>query len=99
MAFPCNQFGSQELGSAGEIRAFCDKMGARFRIMEMVCVNPPNEHPVYSLLKQGGPRIRWNFHSKFLVSCGEERCTISRFDGVMPKALKGDIEQSLNAAA
>ena len=28
LAFPCNQFGAQEPGSAAEIRAFADKYGA-----------------------------------------------------------------------
>eukprot|EP00928_Gymnodinium_smaydae_P062220 TRINITY_DN46130_c0_g1_i1.p1 TRINITY_DN46130_c0_g1~~TRINITY_DN46130_c0_g1_i1.p1 ORF type:complete len:123 (+),score=16.16 TRINITY_DN46130_c0_g1_i1:323-691(+) len=99
LAFPCNQFGGQEPGSAKDIRAFCDKMGVQFRVMEKVNVNPPDEHAVYSFLKQGGQRVRWNFYSKFLVSCGEERCTIDRYDGVMPKALKSEIESALPARA
>eukprot|EP00931_Biecheleriopsis_adriatica_P103391 TRINITY_DN78234_c0_g1_i1.p1 TRINITY_DN78234_c0_g1~~TRINITY_DN78234_c0_g1_i1.p1 ORF type:complete len:122 (-),score=24.70 TRINITY_DN78234_c0_g1_i1:161-526(-) len=96
LAFPCSQFGGQELKDPDEIRSFALKMGATFRIMEKINVNPPDEHPVYNLLKQDGPRVRWNFHSKFLVSCGVERCTIRRYDGVMPKATTDDIDVALN---
>lgn len=95
MAFPCNQFGGAEPGKPPDIRKFADKMDAKFCIMEKINANPPLEHAVYTFLKQGGPKVSWNFHSKFLVVCGAERCTISRFDGVMPKALTADIDDAL----
>lgn len=95
IAFPCNQFGGAERGTVSDIRAFCDKVGAHFRVMEKINVNPPNEHPVYSLLKQGGSRIKWNFNSKFIVECMGERCTISRYDGVRTKALRAHVEEAL----
>lgn len=67
--------------------------------MDKANLNPSDEHNVYSLLKKGGQRVGWNLHSKFLVACGGERCTISIFDGVMPKALNTDIEEALGKIA
>lgn len=71
LAFPCNQFGGQEPGSANEIRAFADKYGATFPMFAKVDVNGFNAHPVWNYLKsqQGellGNDIKWNF-AKFLV--------------------------------
>lgn len=69
LAFPCNQFGGQEPGSAAEIRAFANRYGAKFPMFGKVDVNGPNAHPLYTFLKSGTsvlPDIKWNF-SKFLV--------------------------------
>lgn len=51
LAFPCNQFGSQEPGSAAEIRSFVDGYGVTFPVFEKICVNGSNTHPVYERLK------------------------------------------------
>ena len=41
LAFPCNQFGGEEAGTAAEIRSFArEKLNARFRIMSKVDVSP-----------------------------------------------------------
>jgi glutathione peroxidase len=72
LAFPCNQFGKQEPGSATEIRAFADKYGATFPLFDKVEVNGTNAHPVFKYLKSQCPGmlgtvgIKWNF-TKFLV--------------------------------
>ncbi|CAE7825899.1 gpx1 [Symbiodinium necroappetens] len=77
LAFPCNQFGQQEPGSASEIKAFVKAQGAPiddsdtgFRLMEKVDVNGPGTHPVYKFLKESSEAadIKWNFGSYFLVS-------------------------------
>uniref|UniRef100_A0A7S3FY82 Glutathione peroxidase n=1 Tax=Strombidium rassoulzadegani TaxID=1082188 RepID=A0A7S3FY82_9SPIT len=77
LAFPCNQFGGQEPGSAQDIENFArGKYGAEFPISEKIEVNGKGTHPVYSFLRQkselynpkskGTKVIAWNF-AKFLV--------------------------------
>ncbi|KAF5189686.1 Glutathione peroxidase [Thalictrum thalictroides] len=72
LAFPCNQFGSQEPGSNSEIKKFaCTRYKAEFPIFDKVDVNGPNTAPVYQFLKSSaggflGDLVKWNFE-KFLV--------------------------------
>lgn len=73
IGFPCNDFGSQEPGSAGEIQAFCQKnYGVTFPMMEKVHVQGPDQHEVYQWLTKksnnglGDFEVKWNFH-KFLI--------------------------------
>ena len=70
LGFPCNQFGSQESGSAETIRDFCTSTyKVTFPLFEKIEVNGANVHPVYQWLKsQPGATgdIAWNF-TKFLV--------------------------------
>ena len=73
LGFPCNQFGSQEPGDAGEIGAFCEKnYGVSFPMFAKVDVNGSDAHPLYQYLKKASPGllgtegIKWNF-TKFLV--------------------------------
>ncbi len=70
LAFPCNQFGGQESGSAETIRDFCSSTyKVTFPLFEKVDVNGANTHPVYQWLKsQPGATgdVAWNF-TKFLV--------------------------------
>lgn len=73
LAFPCNQFGQQEPGTAEEILSFCElNYGVTFPLMAKVEVNGNNEHPLYHWLKQEkkgilGSSIKWNF-TKFLIN-------------------------------
>ena len=73
LGFPCNQFGRQEPGTAGEISDFCSKnYGVEFQMMEKVDVKGSGQHPVYSWLCNlgnngvGDHQVGWNFH-KFLI--------------------------------
>ena len=72
LGFPCNQFGSQEPGDAGQIRQFCaDKFGVSFPMFAKIDVNGGDAHPLFDYLKQAksgllGSSIKWNF-TKFLV--------------------------------
>ena len=72
LAFPCNQFGAQEPGSADDIAAFCsNKYKVNFPVMEKVNVNGAQTHPVYKYLKEASGNtddIRWNFATKFIVA-------------------------------
>jgi glutathione peroxidase len=72
LAFPCDQFGHQEPGTAAEIAAFCTTTyGVRFPVFAKIEVNGRQAHPLYTWLKQqkGGllySAIKWNF-TKFLL--------------------------------
>ena len=74
LGFPCNQFGSQEPGTANEIQDFCEqKFSVTFPLFAKIDVNGPDTHPLYQQLKSAKPGllgsqdIKWNF-TKFLVS-------------------------------
>jgi glutathione peroxidase len=72
LGFPCNQFGSQEPGDAGQIQQFCaDKYGVSFPMFAKTNVNGGHAHPLFKYLKQAksgllGSSIKWNF-TKFLA--------------------------------
>jgi glutathione peroxidase len=70
---PCNQFGSQEPGTASEIQSFCQQnYGVTFLMTEKVDVKGNNQHPLYQWLTQqskngsSNSSVKWNFQ-KYLV--------------------------------
>jgi glutathione peroxidase len=73
LAFPCNQFGAQEPGSAAQIADLCErKYAVTFPLFARIDVNGPQAHPLFRFLKERKPgmfgirRINWNF-TKFLI--------------------------------
>lgn len=72
LAFPCNQFGSQEPGTNDEIKKFAtEKYGVKFDLFSKINVNGDLAHPLYKYLKnkQSGflvNAIKWNF-TKFII--------------------------------
>ena len=100
MAFPCNQFGAQEPGSAQQIVSFVGKYGVTFPLFEKVDVNGANTHPLFKYLKDQkgellGSDIKWNF-AKFLV--GKNGEVLSRYAPPdSPESIVGDIEKALAA--
>jgi glutathione peroxidase len=73
LAFPCNQFGAQEPGTAEDIEQFCSaRFAVSFPMFQKTDVNGPNAHPLYVHLKSAAPgifgteAIKWNF-TKFLI--------------------------------
>ncbi len=104
LAFPCNQFGAQEPGSAAEIAAFChSQYGVEFPIFEKIDVNGANTHALWRWLKDeasgvlGTETIKWNF-TKFLV--GRDGQVIRRYaPQTQPDALRDDIEMALATPA
>jgi len=100
LAFPCNQFGGQEPGSAEEIAGFCDvNFGVSFPLMAKVEVNGDNATPLYRWLKDAAPgllgtrKVKWNF-TKFLV--GRDGQVVRRYaPTAKPEALERDIEALL----
>ncbi len=100
MAFPCNQFGGQEPGSADEIAEFCKiNFGLSFPLMGKIDVNGANEPPLYSWLKREAPGlmgtkgIKWNF-TKFLI--GRDGKVVRRYAPTdKPEAIAKDIAKLL----
>jgi glutathione peroxidase len=73
LAFPCNQFGGQEPGSAEDIAQFCSvNYGLTFPVAAKVEVRGEGAHPLFRFLAGerrglfGTRAIKWNF-TKFLV--------------------------------
>jgi len=71
---PCNQFGSQEPGTAEDIEAFCKvNFGVSFLMTEKIDVKGSKQHPLYSWLtdktlnNSKSSTVKWNFQ-KYLVS-------------------------------
>ena len=100
LAFPCNQFGAQEPGSADEIESFCKvNFGVSFPLMAKVEVNGAGADPLYDWLKREAPgvlgtkAIKWNF-TKFLV--GRDGRVLKRYAPTdKPESLARDIEKAL----
>jgi len=71
---PCNQFGSQESGTAKEIESFCElNYGVSFLITEKIEVKGKQQHQLYKWLtnksKNGNSNstVKWNFQ-KYLIN-------------------------------
>ncbi len=101
LGFPCNQFGSQEPGSAEEIGTFCERnYGVSFPMFAKVDVNGESAHPLYRFLRESRPgmfgseRIKWNF-TKFLVD--RTGRVVDRFaPATKPQEIAARIEELLN---
>jgi glutathione peroxidase len=100
LGFPCNQFGAQEPGDAGEIGAFCEQnYGVTFPLFAKIDVNGDNAHPLFKKLKQDAPGIlgtegiKWNF-TKFLIR--KDGTVYNRYaPTTKPEELIADIEKLL----
>lgn len=100
LAFPCNQFGSQEPGSEAEIKQFCrSNFGVQFDLFSKIDVNGEHTHPLYRYLKKvqpgilGTEAIKWNF-TKFLVD--RQGRVVARYAPMTkPEELEKDIEKLL----
>jgi glutathione peroxidase len=97
LGFPCNQFGAQEPGDAGDIASFCSlTYDVSFPMMGKVDVNGPAAHPLYVWLKGEktgflGSGIKWNF-TKFLID--REGAVAGRF---APTATPASLESAIEA--
>lgn len=100
IAFPCNQFGGQEPGSAEEIASFCEvNFGLSFPLMGKVDVNGDDAAPIWTWLKREAPgllgskSVKWNF-TKFLI--GRDGKVVRRYAPTdKPERLEKDIEALL----
>lgn len=82
LGFPCNDFGSQEPGTAEEIQTFCKTTySVSFPLMEKLHVKGAEQHSLYKALT--GPDgafpgdVKWNF-GKFLI--GKDGKPLARFE-------------------
>lgn len=97
LAFPCNQFGNQEPGSAADIARFCQRhYGVSFHLFAKVEVNGPGAHPLFKWLTAAKPGIfgtrwiKWNF-TKFLIS--RDGVALRRYGSwTRPGAIAADID-------
>ena len=100
LAFPCNQFGSQEPGTNEEIKEFCStNFGVTFPLFDKIDVNGDNTHPLYVYLKNEAPGslntkiIKWNF-TKFLIDKNGK--VVNRYgSATTPEQLESQIEELL----
>ncbi len=96
LAFPCNQFGNQEPGTADEIESFCKiNFGLSFPLMAKIDVNGSNADPLFEWLKEQAPgvlgtrAVKWNF-TKFLID--REGKVVRRYAPTdKPEAIAKDI--------
>jgi glutathione peroxidase len=100
LAFPCNQFGGQEPGTAEEIASFCSTtFDVTFPVFGKVDVNGPGADPLFERLKDEAPgllgskAIKWNF-TKFLVD-RTGRAVRRYAPQTRPEDLAADIEALL----
>lgn len=98
LAFPCNQFGAQEPGSAEEIATFCSiNYDVTFPIFAKIDVNGPKADPLFERLKADAPgvlgsrAIKWNF-TKFLID--RQGRTVRRY---APSTKPEDIARDIDA--
>lgn len=100
LAFPCNQFGSQEQGDEETIAKFAEGYHVKFQMFEKINVNGSDAHPVFRFLKSQlggvlGTSIKWNF-TKFL--CDKNGIPVKRYGPpTAPSQIVKDIEDLLNA--
>eukprot|EP00607_Mallomonas_marina_P009916 CAMPEP_0182420910 /NCGR_PEP_ID=MMETSP1167-20130531/6024_1 /TAXON_ID=2988 /ORGANISM="Mallomonas Sp, Strain CCMP3275" /LENGTH=189 /DNA_ID=CAMNT_0024597485 /DNA_START=245 /DNA_END=811 /DNA_ORIENTATION=- len=103
LAFPCNQFGSQEPAPVKQIRAdIKEQFNVQFPIFDKLDVNGMQEHPLYNTLKKydgeivGSPdiaKVSWNFEKFLLDSRG---VPVRRYKpGIRPGMLDKDISELL----
>jgi len=97
LAFPCNQFGSQEPGTDREVKMFAmEKYRVTFDMFSKIEVNGDKAHPLWKYLKykQGGTLgdfVKWNF-SKFIVD--KQGQPVERYaPNVEPLDMKKDLEK------
>ncbi|XP_051130031.1 probable phospholipid hydroperoxide glutathione peroxidase [Andrographis paniculata] len=102
LAFPCNQFGSQEPGTNEEIQQFaCTRFKAEYPVFGKIDVNGSNADPLYKYLKSAkggflGDGIKWNF-TKFLVD--KDGHVVNRYaPTTSPMSIEKDIKKLLEKA-
>lgn len=75
LAYPCDQFGSQEPHDANWILDFVKKYDVEFPMMEKIQVFGKRQHPLYKWLRDEselkGKDMTWNFEKFLLNSDGQ----------------------------
>ena len=101
LGFPCNQFGSQEPGTEGEIATFCEtNYGIGFPMFSKVEVNGAGADSLYQWLTgedskpDGAGDVAWNF-AKFLIDKGGR--VVARF-APPTEPCSAEVKQKIEAA-
>ncbi len=81
LAFPANNFGSQEPGSNSEIKAFCAKHNVSFDLFDKISVKGSDQAALYAYLTKHSEKsiagdVEWNFQ-KYLV--GRDGTVLAKF--------------------
>ena len=97
LAYPCNQFGSQEPHSNENIANFVKKFDVQFPMMAKISVMSKRQDPLYKWLRdnselQGGD-MQWNFEKFLINDKGEILGHWLASDE--PNVIRGDIEKLL----
>ncbi|NOY76077.1 MAG: glutathione peroxidase [Kiritimatiellaeota bacterium] len=99
LAFPCNQFASQEPGDDESIQTFCElNYGVTFPVFAKTAVNGEDADPLFKFLKSAKPgfltkSVKWNF-TKFLIDRAGK--PVARYSPMTsPKKLEGAIRKLL----
>ena len=101
LAFPCNQFASQEPGTNEDIEKFaCEVYHTTFPLMAKVDVNGDSANGFWKWLKQKKPGllgfegIKWNFTKFLLDPTGR---VVERYGpNTTPESIAADIEKLLS---
>ncbi len=98
VAFPCNDFGSQEPGSDSQIAQFCESnYSIKFPVMSKINIRKKPIHPVYKWLTNSDlngwndSKPKWNFY-KYLI---DENGNLIKSFGSNTSPLSSEIIQSL----
>jgi glutathione peroxidase len=100
LAFPSNQFGNQEPGTAEQIQDLCTaRFQVKFPVFSKIDVKGSTAHPLFKYLSETKPglfgttHVKWNF-TKFLVD--RHGKVVQRFPPHMkPASLAAPIERLL----
>ena len=98
LAFPCNDFGSQEPGTDKQIVQFCESnYNVKFPVMSKINIRSKPIHPIYEWLSTSAlngwndSKPRWNFY-KYLI---DENGNLIKSFGSNTSPLSPEIIQSL----
>ena len=98
IAFPCNDFGSQEPGTDKQIAQFCESnYNVKFPVMSKINIRSKPIHPIYEWLSTSelngwnDSKPRWNFY-KYLI---DENGNLIKSFGSNTSPLSSEIIQSL----
>ena len=100
LAFPCNQFGSQEPGTNEQIEKFAkDNFNVTFRMFSKIDVNGSKAEPLWQWLQVAASgtltdSIKWNFTKFLLDKEGKPVKRLAPKDE--PDSLIPEIEKLLN---
>lgn len=84
LGFPCNDFASQEPGSAEEIEAFCtSKFGVQFPLFAKIAINSAPRHPLYAHLIAAQPTNTFPAGSDFVEKLGQYNMLPKQADDVL----------------